>query len=135
MSRKLNVVLVDDSKSVLARQQGLLSEIDGVHVVGTASNGAEALRVVDACGPDLVLMDIVMPGMDGLAALRMLMVRHPDLRVVMVSSAGGSESRANEAFRLGACQVLSKPVDTDQFEALVARERERLEGLEAGGAR
>lgn len=127
MSRKLTVVLVDDSKSVLKRQQALLSELDGVDVVGTATHGAEAIRVIDACLPDLVLMDIVMPGLDGLAALRMILARHPRLRVVMVSSAGGSESRASEAFRLGAVQVLGKPLGTDQLEALIIREREQLE--------
>lgn len=127
MSRKLTVVLVDDSKSVLKRQQALLSELDGVDVVGTATDGAEAIRVIDECLPDLVLMDIVMPGLDGLTALRMILARHPRLRVVMVSSAGGSESRASEAFRLGAVQVLGKPLGADQLEALIIREREQLE--------
>lgn len=131
MARKLQVVLVDDSRAVLARQSALLDEMDEVAVVGTATNGADALRVVDESRPDLVLMDIVMPRMDGLSALRMLRARHPEVRVAMVSSAGGSESRAGEAFKLGAIQVLGKPVDREQLEALLAAERDRLDGEDA----
>jgi len=131
MARKLSIVLVDDSRSVLAQQQALLSELDSVNVVGTAGGGVEALRVVEDCRPDLVLMDIVMPGMDGFATLRILKSRFPELRVAMVSSVGGSESRANDAFRLGAVQVLCKPVDLDQLEVLVTRECKRLEQEDA----
>ena len=126
MAEKLGIVLVDDSKAVIATEQALIDELEGAHVVGTAANGAEALRVVSECQPDLVLMDIVMPEMDGLAALRLLRARDASLRVAMVSSAGGSESRANEAFKLGAIQVLSKPVDRDQLESLIAGELARL---------
>jgi len=128
MADELNVVLVDDSQAVIARQQTLLGGIDGVQVVGTAGSGAEALRVVNEARPHLVLMDIVMPDMDGLAALRILRVRSPEVRVAMVSSAGGSERRAEEAFRLGAVQVLAKPVDREQLEALIERERAEIQG-------
>ena len=128
MAEKLGIVLVDDSKAVIATEQALIGELADAHVVGTAATGAEALRVVSECRPDLVLMDIVMPEMDGLAALRLLRARDPSLRVAMVSSAGGSESRANEAFKLGAIQVLSKPVDRDQLESLITGELARLRG-------
>ena len=78
--------------------------------------------------PDLVLMDIVMPGMDGIGALRVLAESHPEVRVAMLTSIGGSAARAEEAFRLGAVQVLSKPYDLRLLEALiegeVARKRE-----------
>ena len=130
---KINVVLVDDSRSVLRQQQELLSELEAVNVVGTGTDGLEAVRVVTECRPDLVLMDIVMPNMDGLAALRLMKAQLPDIRVAMVSSSGGSASRAEEAFRLGAVQVLCKPVDADQIEDLITNERERLE--EQGGSR
>ena len=128
MSEKLTVVLVDDSKSVLERLQNLIAEIDGVDVVGTAADGAGAIQTVSETRPDLVVMDIVMPAMDGLAALRLLRVNHPSVRVVMVSSVGGTLSRAEEAFRLGAVQVLGKPTDAAQLEALFAGERERKAG-------
>lgn len=126
MPEKLAVVLVDDSRSARAQLEGLIAEIDGVAVVGTASDGAAALQTVADCRPDLVLLDIVMPGMDGLAALRLLRAGHPTLRVAVLSSLAGSASRAEEAFRLGAVQVIAKPFDRDQLEALFEQERARI---------
>ena len=131
MSQKLSVVVVDDSRGVLVQLERMLEEIESVEVVGTACDGAGAIRSVAELRPDLVLMDIVMPGMDGLAALRVLHAQHPDLRVVMVSSVGGSGSRAEEAFRLGAVQVISKPLDKQVLEALFEREASRTSGEEA----
>jgi DNA-binding NtrC family response regulator len=70
-------------------------------------------------------MDIVMPDIDGLAALRMLQAKQPEMRVAMLSSVGGMASKAEEAFRLGAVQVLGKPVDGETLEALLTQECER----------
>ena len=107
----LEVVAVDDSPSVLAQFKQLVSGINGVKVVGTAKDGLEAIALLRDTKADLVVMDIVMPRMDGLTALRTLRVSNPGIRVAMLSSVAGSRSRAEEAFRLGAVQVLTKPVD------------------------
>jgi len=76
--------------------------------------------------PDLAILDIVMPDVDGLSALRMLQAKQPEIRVVMLSSVGGMASKAEEAFRLGAVQVLGKPVDEESLVALLTQEYERL---------
>jgi CheY-like chemotaxis protein len=125
VSEKLRVVLVDDSRSALAKLEGVLRELDGVEVVGTAADGAMAVTVVGQKRPDLVLMDIVMPNIDGIAALRLLRAQQPGLRVAMISSVGGTASRAEEAFRLGAVQVIAKPFEPEQVEALIELELER----------
>ena len=111
MADGLRVLIVDDSRSVIAQLEGIVAGFDAVKVVGTARDGASAIRLVTELEPDLVLMDIVMPGMDGLAALRVLNANHPDVPVALVSSVGGRPSKAEEAFRLGAIQVLGKPFD------------------------
>lgn len=118
MADQLSVLLVDDSRSVLAQLEGMIADIDGVSVVGTARDGAEAIRMVSELRPDLVLMDIVMPGMDGMSALRVLHANQPHVKVAMVSSVGGAASRAEEAFRLGAVQVLGKPFDSQILSGL-----------------
>jgi YesN/AraC family two-component response regulator len=124
--KKLSVLLVDDSRTVLLQIEKAILASEDAEVVGTASNGAEAIQKASELKPDLVVMDIVMPGVDGLAALRMLQAKQPDIRVVMLSSVGGMASKAEEAFRLGAVQVLGKPVDDEILAALLTQEFERL---------
>jgi len=123
--KKLTVLIVDDSRTVLAQIEKAVAANGAVEVVGTARNGAEAVKQVSQLRPDLVLMDIVMPDVDGLAALRLIQSRNPETRVAMLSSVGAMASKAEEAFRLGAIQVLSKPIDEDILEALLAQECER----------
>lgn len=127
MDRKLNVLLVDDSQSVLGQLEQVLSGIDDLSVVGLAENGAAAIRMTTESMPDLVLLDIVMPGLDGLSALRTIRSMHPEIQVAMVSSLGGDATKAEEAYRLGACQVIAKPFDTETIESLVERVRSDLE--------
>jgi YesN/AraC family two-component response regulator len=124
--KKLSVLLVDDSRTVIAQIEKAVSASEVAEVVGTASNGAEAIQRASELKPDLIIMDIVMPDIDGLGALRMLQAKQPEIRVVMLSSVGGMASKAEEAFRLGAIQVLGKPVDDEILCALLTQECERL---------
>ena len=124
--KKLTVLLVDDSRTVLMQVEKVVAASEDAEIVGTASNGAEAIQKAIELKPDLVIMDIVMPEIDGFAALRMLQAKLPEIRVAMLSSVGGMASKAEEAFRLGAVQVLGKPVDEDVLEALLTQEGERL---------
>lgn len=126
MSRKINVLLVDDSRTVLAQIERILEEVDDLAVVGMARDGAGAIRMATESNPDLVLMDIAMPGLDGLSALRTIKSMHPMMEVAMVSSVSGDAQKAEEAFRLGACQVLGKPFDPELIECLVENVRAAL---------
>jgi two-component system chemotaxis response regulator CheY len=132
MERKINVLLVDDSRTVLSQLERILSDVEGVAIVGMARNGAAAIRMTRESTPDLVLMDIVMPGLDGLSALRTIKSHSPEIEVAMVSSVGGDAAKAEEAFRLGACQVLGKPFDLRLIESVVESVRQRLMNEEAG---
>jgi YesN/AraC family two-component response regulator len=123
--KKLTILIVDDSRTVLAQIENVVAENETVEVVGTARNGAEAVQQVSQLRPDLVLMDIIMPDVDGLAALRLIQSKNPETRIAMLSSVGAMASKAEEAFRLGAIQVLSKPIDEDTLGALLAQECER----------
>lgn len=123
MAQKINVLLVDDSRTVLAQLERVLGEIDDLSIVGTARDGAAAIRMATERRPDLVLLDIVMPGLDGLSALRTIKSLHPEMEVAMVSSVSGDAQKAEEAFRLGACQVLGKPFDPEVIQALVENVR------------
>ena len=123
--KKLTVLLVDDSRTVLSQIEKVVETSEEAEIVGTASNGAEAIQKASELKPDLVIMDIVMPDIDGLAALRMLQAKQPEIRVAMLSSVGGMASKAEEAFRLGAVQVLGKPVDDETLRALFTQEFER----------
>ncbi len=123
--KKLTVLLVDDSRTVLAQIEKAVVASEKAEIIGTASNGTEAIQKASELKPDLVIMDIVMPDIDGLAALRMLQAKQPEIRVAMLSSIGGMASKAEEAFRLGAVQVLGKPVDEETLGALLTQERER----------
>lgn len=128
MTSKINVLLVDDSRTVLAQLERILGDIEDVAIVGLARNGAAAIRMTNESMPDLVLMDIVMPGLDGLSALRTIKSMHPEIRIAMVSSLSGDAIKAEEAFKLGACQVLGKPFDVDLIESLIENVRKECLG-------
>jgi two-component system chemotaxis response regulator CheY len=128
MTHKINVLLVDDSRTVLAQLERILGDIEDVAIVGLARNGAAAIRMTNESMPDFVLMDIVMPGLDGLSALRTIKSMHPEIPIAMVSSVSGDPNKTEQAFKLGACQVLGKPFDLDQIESLIENIREKRRG-------
>ena len=122
-SNNLRVFICDDSVSVRQSISELINNLDGVELVGAAQDGSELITNLSTTEADLVIMDIVMRPMDGLTALRTIRQRYPDQRVAMLSSIAGSSKRAEEAFRLGAIEVLTKPFDKPKLERLFAEEK------------
>jgi two-component system, chemotaxis family, protein-glutamate methylesterase/glutaminase len=129
----LRVVIVDDNEKTRAEYQRYCEELPGIAVAATAPNGADAIRQVKAKQPDLVLMDLVMPDIDGLTAIRMLCRGIPGTRVIVISSRGAESQEAGEARQFGAVDVLSKPITRDDLGRLFAHERElRAQRTSAG---
>ncbi len=115
------ILVVDDSLAAGKQLERLLVEQGAHEVVCQARNGAEALKCFVEHAPELVMLDIVMPVMDGLQALRAILGRDPSAKVIMVSSVGGVGEKVGEALRLGARAVVSKPFEADDVLATVER--------------
>jgi two-component system nitrogen regulation response regulator NtrX len=106
------LLVVDDEPQILRAVAGLLQD-EGFEVL-TALDGETALKMVAAEAPDLVLLDIALPGLDGLEALTELKRQHPLLPVIMVSAYGSVEN-AVKATRLGAFDFIEKPPNADKI--------------------
>ena len=101
------VLLVDDHVLVRAGIHALVDMIEGVEVVGEAGNGSEALRLVEELHPDLVLLDITMPGLNGFNTLEQITSQFPKVRVVMLTMHEAREY-AMQALRGGAAGFIPK---------------------------
>jgi DNA-binding NarL/FixJ family response regulator len=121
----MRVLLVDDHPLFLEGLKTLLT-LRGVEVVGTAEDGREGLEKARALKPEVVLMDIKMPNMDGLTATRLIKAEVPDAKIVMLTMSEDDQDLF-EAIKYGACGYMIKTEDTEKFFEL-------LEGLVRGEA-
>ena len=104
-----NILIVDDSRISRKVLRNVL-EGQGHTIVGEAGNGNEALEQYDKLHPDLVTLDITMPGMDGIEALGHIKEKDPEAKVLMITAAGQKEKML-EAIRLGCVDYILKPFD------------------------
>jgi two-component system, NarL family, response regulator LiaR len=111
---KIRVLVVDDHTIVRKGIRALLAEIDDIELVGEAGDGQEAIAQVEALQPDVVLMDLVMPEMDGAAATRAIKACCPEIRVVALTSFR-EEELVQGALRAGAIGYLLKNVSADKL--------------------
>ena len=110
------LLIVDDAMIMRKRIKDIAEEV-GWEVVGEAKNGEEALELYAKESPDLVTLDIVMPKMDGVAALRALMATDPQARVVMVTAVN-QKAKLTECIQVGALDFLVKPFEKDHLQRL-----------------
>ncbi len=109
----MKVLLADDHPLFLDGLRNLLTA-RGIEVLGTARDGLEALDRARALHPEVILMDIEMPRLDGLAAMRIIKSEMPDVKIVMLTMSA-EDNDLFEAVRSGACGYLLKTQDTGEF--------------------
>ena len=115
---KLRTLIVDDEPLAVERMQVICCKMDALHVVGTASDGAQALRLIEALEPDLILLDMTMPEVDGLSVARTLAKQETSPAVVFVTA---HDNYAVEAFDLDAVDYVLKPVKPERLERAIQR--------------
>ena len=116
-SEKIRVLIVDDHAIVRRGLRGLLEIVADMEVVGDAADGEQGVRLAGALAPDVILMDLVMPVMDGIAAIRVIKLRHPAIEIVALTSFI-DEEKVVAALEAGAAGYLLK--DADEREVIAA---------------
>ena len=128
MTERIKILIVDDIPETRDHLSKLLGFEADVEVVGTAGSGPEAIEMATALNPDVVLMDINMPGMDGISATELLATRVPSAVVVMMSVQGEADY-LRRSMLAGAREFLVKPFSSDELTASIrqvsARERDK----------
>lgn len=123
MTTDLRAVLVDDEQLAREEMAYLLGQIGGVELVGQADNGVAALDAIQRLQPELVFLDIQMPGLTGFEVARRLLDDGPTAQIVFVTA---FDRHAIEAFEVNAVDYLLKPVDPARLEIALERARRRL---------
>lgn len=123
MTTKIDLILVDDHDRLRTSLADFLNSCSGFRVVGTASNGDQAIELCGQLHPQVVLMDIRMPGIDGIAATSAIRQRYPDIQVIALTS--GLRIEAEAALAAGASGYIFKSVSiyelVDEIRAIYAR--------------
>ncbi|MGD9700942.1 MAG: response regulator [Acidimicrobiia bacterium] len=123
---RIRVLVVDDHVVVRSGLEQLLATTDDIELVGTASNGNEAIERVDELHPDVVLMDLSMPELDGVEATRRISAEHPSSHVLVLTSFS-DQTRILDALSAGADGYLLKHADPDDI-------AEAIRAVHAGGS-
>ena len=119
----LRAVLVDDEQLARDELGYLLGQVGGVEIIGQAGHGVEALTTIEQLQPDVVFLDIQMPGLSGFEVARRMVQNHTASHIIFVTA---YDQHAIEAFEVNAVDYLLKPVDPSRLEAAVERVRRRM---------
>jgi NarL family two-component system response regulator LiaR len=110
----IRVLVVDDHRIVCEGIRSLMEEVEDIEVVGEASNGFESIDLVESLVPDVVLMDLVMPQMDGVEATQQITEKHPDIRVLVLTSFI-TDDKVFPAIKAGAMGYLLKDTGSSEL--------------------
>ncbi len=123
--RKLRVLIADDIQETRRNTRLMLATIDDVEVAAIASNGVQAVQLAAEHHPDIVLLDINMPEMDGLSAFKRIAQIHPDTGCIIIS-AEKDTTTLRTAMSLGVQEYLIKPFTVEELETAIARVHQRV---------
>lgn len=123
----IRALLVDDEKLAREELAYLLRDFPEVEIAGTGDNGLDAVQLIESLEPDLVFLDVQMPGLDGLGVIRKL--REKDIPLPYFVLATAYDQYAVEAFRLEALDYLLKPVEKERLAESIGRARRYMEGV------
>src|SRR5690242_13651228 len=123
-TKPLRVLIADDEPLATERLQLLLARAEGAQLVGAASDGESAINLTEALKPDLLLLDIAMPGLDGIGVARALTEQNPSPAVIFVTA---FDQFAVAAFEVEAVDYLMKPVDPARLQRAIERARTHID--------
>jgi YesN/AraC family two-component response regulator len=124
--RKLRVLIADDVQETRRNTRLMLATIDDVEVVAIAANGVQAVDLAREHHPDILLLDINMPELDGLSAYRRINQFHPDTGCIIIS-AEKDTTTLRTAITVGVQEYLIKPFTVDELEAAIARTSQHVQ--------
>ena len=112
---RTKIAIADDNQSILEALKNVIDEEDDMRIVGTADNGADTVKMIHESQPDVVLLDLIMPGIDGITVMEKIKAdktldSKPDFIVI---SAVGRDSVTEDAFNVGAAYYIMKPFDNE----------------------
>jgi two-component system, NarL family, response regulator LiaR len=110
----IQILIVDDHAMVRRGLKILLEDFPGIKVVGEAANGLQAIEYASRLQPDIVLMDLVMPVMDGIEAIQRIIAIHPDQRIIVLTASSDGETFI-QAIKAGAQGYFVKDLDAEEL--------------------
>lgn len=113
MVDNIRLLIAEDNEMLRSMLAGYLDQRSGIQVISTAANGQEAVELSRQLQPDVVLMDVVMPLMDGIMATRIIREHNPAVQIVVLTNGNGAQ--ADEALKAGASAYLLKMVSIDEI--------------------
>lgn len=125
LQRKLRILIADDVQETRRNTRLMIAALDYAEVVAIASNGRQAVEMTEEQHPDIVILDINMPEMDGLTAYKHIIQAHPDTGCIIIS-AEDNPAIVNAATSIGIQEYLIKPFFVNEMEAAVKRVSERM---------
>lgn len=117
----MKLLITDDSGFMRELLTDILADAEHqIETAETAETGEEMLAKYEEITPDVVFLDVILPGMNGLNALQQLKEKHPEAKVVVCSAVGGQEGVRKQAMEAGAMSVIAKPFSVEEIKEAIA---------------